>query len=278
MPPAPQITVKVEGAEDNRVKIRGALREVNLAHKTCRVYTSDSEYITCHFSQELELDVIYALGRDVEVAGSVVKVSSNGNGFGVEEIGLQSITELAEYPPAAGGKRLLTGKDLLESGLVGMWEGRGEDEDDVEFARRLRREASVGGKDLTLLVIDTNVLVGVLRRKPPALKWLNSATNETFIVPGFVVMELVAGCENAQELADVDELMKKFTVYWPNEKGVARALGYFRSYYRSHGLGLVDALIAACAVNLHIPVCTNDQGFRAIPRLKVISPYAPSRK
>jgi predicted nucleic acid-binding protein len=129
-----------------------------------------------------------------------------------------------------------------------------------------------------LLVIDTNVLVGVLRRKPPALKWLSSAPNENLVVPGFVVMELVAGCENAQELAEVDELMKNFTVYWPDEKGVARALGYFRSYYRSHGLGLVDALIAACAVSLRVPICTNDLGFKAIPRLKVISPYAPSRK
>jgi predicted nucleic acid-binding protein len=88
-------------------------------------------------------------------------------------------------------------------------------------------------------------------------------------------MELVAGCENAQDLAEVDALIKDFEIYWPNEKGVARALGFFRSYYRSHGLGLVDALIAACAISLRVPICTNDLGFRAIPRLKVISPYKP---
>jgi hypothetical protein len=146
MAATPTITVKVEGSENNQVKLHGVLNEANLADKTCRVYTSDSEYVTCHFDDALESEVVYALGADVEVVGSVVEVRSNGNGFGVEGIRLQSITELSEFPPSAEGKRPLTGKDLLESGLVGMWEGRGEDEDDVEFARRLRREASAGGK------------------------------------------------------------------------------------------------------------------------------------
>jgi hypothetical protein len=147
LPTTPQITVKVEGAEDNQVSLQGILKEVNLAEMTCRVYTSDREYVACRFDDALETDVVYALGAEVEVVGRVVEVRSNGNGFGVEGIRLQSITELFEPLPSAAGKQPLTGKDLLESGLVGMWEGRHEDEDDVEFARRLRREAAVGGKD-----------------------------------------------------------------------------------------------------------------------------------
>lgn len=35
-------------------------------------------------------------------------------------------------------KRGLTGKELLNSGIVGMWKGRGDIEDSQEYARKLR--------------------------------------------------------------------------------------------------------------------------------------------
>lgn len=51
------------------------------------------------------------------------------------------LKERSSRHEARAGMRELTAQDLLESKLVGLWVDRGDIEDSVEFARRLRREA-----------------------------------------------------------------------------------------------------------------------------------------
>lgn len=47
----------------------------------------------------------------------------------------------ATLESAGAHTRELTAHELLHSGLVGLWEGREDIGDSLEFARRLRREA-----------------------------------------------------------------------------------------------------------------------------------------
>ena len=46
-----------------------------------------------------------------------------------------------------GQKRPMTGKDILNSGFVGLWEDRTDIGDSVEFARRLRKDAETRKRD-----------------------------------------------------------------------------------------------------------------------------------
>ena len=46
-----------------------------------------------------------------------------------------------------GNKRPMTGKDLLESGLVGLWEHRMDIGHSVEYARKLREQAQTRRRD-----------------------------------------------------------------------------------------------------------------------------------
>ena len=46
-----------------------------------------------------------------------------------------------------GKKRPMTGRDILESGLVGMWKDRTDIGDSVEYARQLREQAQTRRKD-----------------------------------------------------------------------------------------------------------------------------------
>ncbi len=124
-----------------------------------------------------------------------------------------------------------------------------------------------------MLVLDTNLLIGLLRQYPAALKWFKSVVHESPIIPGFVVMELVAGCKNKRELLEVDQLVKTFPVYWPTASEASNSLEYLKAYYKMSGRGIVDALIAACAIGLRAPLCTFDKDFRPVPRLKIIEPY-----
>src|SRR5438067_11035866 len=96
-------------------------------------------------------------------------------------------------------------------------------------------------------LVDTDVLIDVQRGHPPALTWFAGLT-ELPAVPGFVVMELVQDARNAREVRQVLRLVAPLRIVWPTDVDCARALSDFVAYHLSHGLGLLDALIAACTI------------------------------
>jgi hypothetical protein len=53
-----------------------------------------------------------------------------------------------------------------------------------------------------------------------------------------------------------------------------RALADFTAFHLSHGLGLLDALIAACAVGLSATLCKfNVKHYRVVSGLVTLQPY-----
>jgi hypothetical protein len=122
-------------------------------------------------------------------------------------------------------------------------------------------------------LVDTDVLIDVQRGHPPALAWFAGLTNLP-AVPGFVVMELIQDARNAGEVRDALKLVAPLRVIWPTEADCARALSDFTAYHLSHGLGLLDALIAACAVGHSATLYTfNDKHYRVVPGLVTAQPY-----
>lgn len=51
------------------------------------------------------------------------------------------------FPSSSPDKKILTGKALLESGLVGIWKDRTDIGDSLTYARKLRRQASKRSRD-----------------------------------------------------------------------------------------------------------------------------------
>ena len=87
-------------------------------------------------------------------------------------------------------------------------------------------------------------------------------------------MELVQDARNAQEVRRTLKLAAPFQVIWPTEADCARALSDFTAYHLSHNLGLLDALIAACAVGLSATLFTfNEKHYRVVPGLVTAQPY-----
>jgi predicted nucleic acid-binding protein len=122
-------------------------------------------------------------------------------------------------------------------------------------------------------LLDTDVLIDVQRRHPPALAWFGSLA-EPPSVPGFVVMELIQDAQNAQQVRKALRLVASLPVLWPSETDCMRALSDFATYHLSHGLGLLDALIAATAVARGATLCTfNTKHYRAVPGLVLLQPY-----
>jgi predicted nucleic acid-binding protein len=122
-------------------------------------------------------------------------------------------------------------------------------------------------------LVDTDVLIDVQRGHPPAVAWFGGLT-ELPGVPGLVVMELVQDARNAREVRQALKLVAPLQIVWPTEADCARALSDFAKYHLSHGLGLLDAIIAACAVGRSATIYTfNVKHYGAVPGLVVAQPY-----
>jgi predicted nucleic acid-binding protein len=123
-------------------------------------------------------------------------------------------------------------------------------------------------------VVDTDILIDVQRGHKPAVDWFAHLT-ELPAIPGFVVMELVQDARNKREVENALKLVAPLPVVWPTATDCEQALRNFATYHLSHGLGLLDALIASCVLGLAGRLCTfNEKHYAAIPGLATVKPYS----
>jgi len=123
-------------------------------------------------------------------------------------------------------------------------------------------------------LLDTDVLIDIQRGYTPAIDWFSSLA-EVPSVPSFVVMELVQDSQNVQQVRKALQLVAPLPMIWATEADCARALLDFTAYHLSNSLGLLDALIAACAVGWGLTLCTfNVKHYRVVPNLLTGQPYA----
>ncbi len=124
-----------------------------------------------------------------------------------------------------------------------------------------------------MLLLDTDILIDIQRGNLAAITWFSNLT-ELPTVPGFVMMELMQDAHNAQQIRQVLKLVAPLPIVWPTEADCNRALADFTNYHLSHSLGLLDALIAACAIGLSASLCTfNVKHYRVVPGLQIMQPY-----
>jgi predicted nucleic acid-binding protein len=87
-------------------------------------------------------------------------------------------------------------------------------------------------------------------------------------------MELLQDARNAHETRQSLKLVAPLQIVWPTQLDCNRALSDFATYHRSRGLGLLDALIAACAVGLSATLYTfNAKHYQVVPDLTTAAPY-----
>ncbi|MFB3893426.1 MAG: type II toxin-antitoxin system VapC family toxin [Phycisphaerae bacterium] len=95
----------------------------------------------------------------------------------------------------------------------------------------------------TLLVVDTDVMIGYLRARPEAVA-LVDANMDRIALPAMVVAELYAGVRRGREEEILDNLISALTVI-PASRDLATAAGRLkRDFGKSHGVGLIDAIVA----------------------------------
>ena len=85
-----------------------------------------------------------------------------------------------------------------------------------------------------MLVVDSDVLVDVMRDYPPARRWLAVEAAEQLIVPGFAAMELVKGTRSKAEAEALVRFLGQFSLHWPNSTSQGLALARLVQAHLSH--------------------------------------------
>jgi predicted nucleic acid-binding protein len=100
------------------------------------------------------------------------------------------------------------------------------------------------------MLLDTDVMVDILRGHPPAVTWLAGSGHIPLALPGLVAMELLQGCRNLAEQQRLERDLLRFTLHWPTQADCQEAFRDFAAYRLSHNLGLIDALIGHTALGM----------------------------
>jgi len=138
-----RILISIAGPIESPHNLRGALKEVDLENNTCRIYISKRKFFSCVFDDNLKPNMRDDLDRFIFAEGTAVRDKSTGRviEFRIREIRATSGRSDGDLM-AGGGSLPKSGAELLQSlrdsGFVGMWADRGDAEDSLEFARRLR--------------------------------------------------------------------------------------------------------------------------------------------
>jgi hypothetical protein len=121
------------------------------------------------------------------------------------------------------------------------------------------------------VLVDTNVLIDYLRGIPQAVKYLETSPGHMNI-SALTVAELHAGARDRTERQQLREFTAAFDVI-PADARICEMGGDFRAKYASsHGVDLIDGVIAATAVVHDLSLVTLKR--QHFPMLgNVVTPY-----
>ncbi len=119
-------------------------------------------------------------------------------------------------------------------------------------------------------LVDTCIFIDVFRGDRERAAWLRETP---CFVSAVTFMELYQGARNALEVSQIERTLHSFKHIQLDAEISDISVTLMKSYAKSHGLIIPDALIAATALSKSIPLVThNIRDFKFIPKLELITP------
>lgn len=123
-------------------------------------------------------------------------------------------------------------------------------------------------------VLDTSIVVDLLRGFEPARIWLEGLGRSRLAITPVVWMETVQGAVDSVKRTEAIRFLRRFQVEHPTESDNLWAMRQLARFHLSHGIQLEDVLIASVAARLGMPIfTTNLKHFRPLPGTDAIRPY-----
>lgn len=117
-------------------------------------------------------------------------------------------------------------------------------------------------------LIDSNIIIDFLKEKEKVVVFLDSL--EEIIVSAITVGEIYQGVRNKKELKFAKSFFETTRVLAIDKQVSELALRLMEEYTLSHGLLILDAMIAASAIRHNLTLMTgNIKHFKMIKELKI---------
>jgi len=124
------------------------------------------------------------------------------------------------------------------------------------------------------LLLDTDVLIEILRGSPQAGQWLNGLGAQTIGISVLTRMEVLQGAQNRREQKTLIAQLDHYHVVLLEADDSSQALEWFEAYHLSHGVGMMDCLIAASALRVGQPLYTfNVKHYQVFRGVQAPEPY-----
>ena len=105
-------------------------------------------------------------------------------------------------------------------------------------------------------VLDTTVVIHLLRRYQPALTWFNNP--QIYGVPSITWMEVMEGTTSKANQAYSRGILDQFELLYLTAADQQWAMQQLERFQFSHHIGMDDCLIASVAHRLQIPLYTHN--------------------
>jgi predicted nucleic acid-binding protein len=122
--------------------------------------------------------------------------------------------------------------------------------------------------------VDTDIVIDILKNYSPAMQWLHSQRATKLGVSHIMRMEIILGSQNKFEQRQAIKVLQQFDVIEMNQADLDWAYDQLTKVHLSHGIGIMDCLIAAPCHRLALPLYTrNLKHFTPILGTVVQAPY-----
>lgn len=122
------------------------------------------------------------------------------------------------------------------------------------------------------MILDTDIMVWVLKEYSPALRFVDSIPPGARNLSVVTYLELLYGAHDTKDLRSVKALVTDaFAEVIPANEAISRAATrLMEEFVLGNRIGVDDAFIAATALERHEPLATgNQKHFRFIPGLEL---------
>jgi len=108
------------------------------------------------------------------------------------------------------------------------------------------------------VLVDTNILVDLLRSYQPSLEWKETLGDSIIGISSIVWLEVIQGAQDKRSRNTASTFLSQFEVVYITEADQKWAMKQVFQYKLSHNVDLTDALIAAPAHRLQLPLYTRN--------------------
>ncbi len=124
---------------------------------------------------------------------------------------------------------------------------------------------------MTKYLVDTDVLIDNTREVPGVADYLDSLGEWSYSV--VTAMELFTGAKGKKEIRDLEKFLADYREISLSREIGSKARRILKQYAKSDGMGAIDAMLAATAINEGMTLSTkNEKHFRNVKGLEIEVP------